>query len=140
MKFNYVKQEQKKGCVIACAAMVTNQTYKEVARWFAADLDADGVSLSHARAYVCDRGFAVVLTQAFASGDVTASNRRMLRPFADIHILRVLPCVDSEIGHALVMDEAGRIFDPEAAGEQDAESYYFVDQVLGFFCEGRKGK
>jgi hypothetical protein len=63
----------------------------------------------------------------------------MLRPFADVHIVRVLQHVDSPIGHALVMDRKGRLYDPEDPGPVDAEKFYTVTHVVGFFDE-RKGR
>jgi hypothetical protein len=139
MKIRYVKQEHRAGCAVACAAMLTGQSYAEVAASFASNLVDDGVQLESARDYVCDRGFAAVAATPHGYMDVRANNRRMLRPFADVHIVRVLQHVDSSIGHALVMDRRGRLYDPDAPGPVDASKFYAVTHVFGFFDE-RKGR
>jgi hypothetical protein len=140
MKIRYVRQEERAGCVVACAAMVTGESYREVAASFGSNLVDDGVNMDHARDYVCDRGFAAVEATAHGYMDVRASNRRMLRPFADVHIVRVLPKVDSTIGHALLMDRRGKLYDPETPGPVDATKYYSVTHVFGFFDERMKGR
>ncbi|MCA1615039.1 MAG: hypothetical protein LC795_15585 [Acidobacteria bacterium] len=135
MEVTYVKQEHLKGCVIACCAMITGQTYDQVAAHFRGNRDEDGVQLQHALRYITDHGFAAQQVTAHGYNDLRDSNRRMLRPFADAHLVNVLPCVNSDIGHALVMDGSGRLHDPEVPGEVDPMRFYFVNMVVGVYDE-----
>lgn len=135
VKVRHVRQEQPAGCLAACCAMIAGISYREAARQFGADFDKAGGDLKSARRFALDHGFGVVEVVAHGSRDVRASNRRMLRPFADLHVLRVEPKIDSAVGHAVVMDARGRVFDPLADGRVDPAGYYFVTHVLGLFDE-----
>jgi hypothetical protein len=135
MEIRYVRQEHVKGCVIAVCAMITGQTYAEVNAHFSGDRDQDGLPLRLALTYVTDHGFAAHEVIAHGHLDLRDSNGRMLQPFADAHIVNVLPCVNSEWGHALVMDRDGRLYDPEVPGEVDPARFYYVNTVIGVFDE-----
>lgn len=137
MQITYVKQEHAKGCVIAACAMLTGQSYAAVNAHFRGDRGEDGVELRHALRYLTDHGFAAHEVIAHGHLDLRDSNRRMLRPFADAHLVNVLPCVTDDLdhGHALVMDAQGRLYDPEVPGEVDPARFYYVNMVYGVFDE-----
>jgi len=135
LKFQHVKQKHEFGCAIACMAMVLGKKYDEIAGQFHTDFSVDGLKHEHITGYVCDHGFALVHKSAGGHGDVKTSNRRMITPFADIHIVSAQPWADAEMNHCFVLDKRGRIFDPQHDTRPDFREYYYIHSVLGFFDE-----
>lgn len=135
MEINYVQQEHAKGCVVAACAMITGQSYRAVNAHFSGDREEAGLPYKLALQYITDHGFAALEVLPHGYNQVGDSNRRILRPFADAHLVNVVPKINSDIGHALVMDREGRLYDPESPGEVDPSRFYFVNLVIGCFDE-----
>ncbi len=138
MKINYIAQKDRCGCAVACISMVTGIPYDTVAARFETDFSKEGIKPELSREFVCDAGFSAVEAIAYGIETVSASNKRMARPFADIHIISVQPFIDSEVNHAVVMDKRGRIYDPDNPKRRDLSHYYYIVRVQGFFDERKK--
>ncbi len=135
MRIRYVPQKHENGCAVACMAMVTGLSYEYIASRFEVNLEREGMLREHTRGFICDHGFAALEMIAYGTTDVRASNERLRRPFADVHIVSVLPKADSKMNHALVMDARGRIYDPGLPKNKSFDDYYYIVSVLGFFDE-----
>lgn len=133
MKIQYVAQKDPAGCAVACMSMVTEIPYDKVKAHFNADFNKDGLSADHTREFVQDRGFSAIEVLSRGYNNLNSSNKRMARPFAEVHILSVCPKVDSKMNHAIVMDRRGRIYDPEDPKRKDLSHYYHIVRVTGFW-------
>ncbi len=138
MKFKYVRQKDSHGCAIACISMVTGIPYEKVVKSFRTNFNQDGMFPEVTRAYVCDQGFSAIEILAHGYNDVASTNKRMSRPFAEVHIVTVQPFADSTINHAIVMDRRGRVFDPDDPKSKDLTQYYSIIRVQGYFDDRTK--
>src|SRR5687768_5081497 len=111
MKINYVRQKHSAGCAVACIAMVTGIPYDKVDKQFRTHFEHDGMKPEVARDYVCDKGFSSIEVISHGHTRLADSNKRMARPFADVHIAVVQPHADSDVNHAVVVDKRGRVYD-----------------------------
>lgn len=133
MKINYVRQKDDYGCAVACISMVTGIPYDKVAKDFHGDFKREGMDAKHTLAFVCEHGFSAIELVARNYSNVPATNQRMARPFAEIHIVNVQPRADSELNHAIVMDKRGRVYDPDNPDRKDLSHYYCIVRVMGFW-------
>jgi hypothetical protein len=140
MKIKYVAQKHEYGCSVACMAMITGLSYDEIERAFARDFSRGGLESNFSRAFICDHDFSAMVVTPHGYSDIRASNRRVSRPFADVHFVSVRPFPDSTLNHAVVMDRRGRVFDPQTRGHRDLSPFYYINYVVGFFDERRRSK
>lgn len=133
MKISLIQQEHKKGCAVACLAMVTGKTYSEVAASFARDLDKKGLFPSETINYAADAGFDVIQKKVELYSHKDFGRAELLKPFAPVHILCGRQFFDSESTHVVVMDEKGKIFCPSGASEEKILSFYRFDHVIGLY-------
>lgn len=113
--------------------MVTGIPYDKVDRQFKTNFNDDGLKTDVTRSFVCDHGFSCVEAISHGYGSLAQSNKRMARPFADVHIVSVQPKADSEINHAVVMDRRGRVYDPDRPEIKSLTDYYYIVRVTGFW-------
>jgi hypothetical protein len=137
VKIRYVRQKHEFGCAVASAAMILGAAYDEVGQAFQNDFDKGGIENEPIRDYICEHGFSVIEKTAHSFMHIEPSNKRMIIPFAEIHLVRVQPYADSKTNHCLVMDRRGVIYDP-ARPDNKQWDYYFVFHVMGFFYEGQR--
>ena len=133
MKINYVRQKHRSGCAVACIAMVTGIPYEQVDKHFQTNFQHDGLKPEITRMFVCDQGFSSIEAISHGYHSLSDSNKRMARPFADVHIVSVQPFADSEINHAVVMDKRGRVYDPDRPDIKNLSAYYYIVRVSGFW-------
>jgi hypothetical protein len=133
VKIKYIAQQQDKGCVIACIAMVLGRDYWKVAKDFHVDLERKGINMRLAQEYLCDHGLSVIEKTAYGYPDVTRSNKRMLIPFAPVHIVFIQQYADLAFNHAYVMTRNGRMLDPGNRERTDPKVDYCVVGVLGCY-------
>jgi hypothetical protein len=138
MKIQYVRQQHECGCAVACMAMVTGLPYDKIEKQFVANFGREGVAPEVTRNFICDHGFSAVEVIAHGYHDIRQSNARMRRPFADVHVVSVLPQPDAEMNHAVVMDRRGRVYDPAMPKVRDLGEYYFICRVQGFYDERKR--
>jgi hypothetical protein len=135
LKIKHVAQEHDKGCVIACIAMVLGWDYQVVAAEFHNDFNKSGINIDFAADFLGEHGFSVIEKSGTRYLDLAAHNRRMMQPFAPIHLVSVQQFVDKpKTTHCVVMDAKGKIYDPADKNAKDI-LYYSVHSVLGFFDE-----
>lgn len=138
MKIKYVRQKHSSGCAVACIAMVTGLSYDEVDRQMQTNFNNDGLKSEITRLFVCDQGFSSLEMISHGYSELAASNKRMNRPFADVHIVSVQPFADSEMNHAVVMDKRGRVYDPDRPEKRSLTEYYYIVRVTGFWDDRKK--
>lgn len=134
-KIRFVQQKHELGCAVASIAMVLDREYDEIDLLFERSFDKQGLKSEQVRSIVCEHGFSVIEKRADGFMNVQRSNERMLKPFADIHIVTAQPYADSKLNHCFVMDAKGKIYDPSRGVNPDPTGYYCVFNVLGFFLE-----
>jgi hypothetical protein len=132
-KIQHVQQKHDKGCVVACIAMVLGWDYDKVATEFHNDFDKRGIKTDFAKELICAHGFSVIEKRGDGYIDRHEHNKRMMQPFAPIHIVTVQQFVDTPSHtHAFVMDAKGKIYEP---GDKSMKEvlFYEVKHVMGFF-------
>lgn len=133
MKIRWVGQKHDKGCVIACIAMVLDWEYDKVVSEFHNDFDKRGVTTDFAREFINDHGYSVIEKRGHGYANIRLHNKRMMIPFAPIHIVSVQQFVDKpKHAHAFVMNHKGRIYEPADKKLTDVP-YYYVRHIMGFW-------
>lgn len=128
-----VIQEDKCGCIPACIATILQKTYQEVVGHFKQDFSKGGIWLDSITAYyLAGYGFDIYWLVNKYANDYNLDRKRMLRPFADIHIVSIKNYIDLKSGHAIIMTKNGLLFDPKD-GKQTKENFIEVNSVLGLF-------
>lgn len=140
MKVKFVRQEDRRGCVIACLAMVLGKTYAEVVKDFYHDFTEEGFDLERACMYLADNGAQIIEKRRLWYNRKDFSRAEILKPFAPVHIVSVQQFFDSESSHAVVMDENGVIFCPDGATHLEILDSYDIDICYGVYPPGLEGK
>lgn len=131
----YVAQEESGGCLVACVAMVTGRTYKEV-RALCADAYNDGIHDFIADNILEHLGFAIARRWIGQPRLQKRFGERVDRapwpcdPFAPAHIC----LVHATLGpHAVVMLHDGVVYDPWSIDRHSLRDpvYTQVDHVTG---------
>lgn len=128
-----VRQEEKCGCTIACIAMVTGKTYADIRKDWETDFDAEGIMLEHTLNYLGDAGFSLLHKHSRNYNHKDDHRKELLRPFAPMHIVRILPAFDSVNGHVVVMDAKGKIYCPGGLSDKEIRSAYAVTDSIGLW-------
>jgi hypothetical protein len=137
-KFKYIAQKHKSGCAIACIAMITGESYDNVASKFHSDLDEKGVDTAHTIDYLINKNLSPVTIMLDRATIETKNQfcKNLYKPFADIHIFRVIPWADqSDIIHAIIVDNKGKVYDPHNEAFKSLDKYYEILQIIGFWYE-----
>jgi hypothetical protein len=132
LRIKHVAQKHDKGCVVACIAMVLGWDYDKVVAEFHNDFNKKGISGDIAKDFICDYGFSVIEKRGGGYIDLDEHNKRMMTPFAPVHIVTVKQFIDAKINHCVVMNSKGKIYDPSDKS-RDKVFYYSVEHVMGFF-------
>lgn len=138
MKIRYVPQKDDYGCAVACMAMVTGIPYDKVAADFHADVKREGIHPDKTRDFLLEHGFSGIEVIPARFNNVPVTNKRVGKPFAEVHVLAVQPRADSDLNHAIVMDKRGRVYDPDNPKRKDLSHYYCIVRVLGLYDERKK--
>ena len=131
-KFRYVPQRKETDCAVACMAMVTGLSYEQVNSVMSMS-DPRGVFLEQSVDFITAQGCSAVINAVHTYRDRHSSNKRMMTPFADIHMVSVQPYADLAERHALVMLADGSIYDP--AYKEAKKDYFLVWSVAGFYWD-----
>lgn len=99
-----VEQQDSNGCVLACIAMVTGQSYEEVKAGFDR-IDAAGISEFRLRAYLAECGYAAAIKYPHYSPLNVDREIWPPKPFGKVHIVFTG-------NHAIVMLRNGTVYDP----------------------------
>lgn len=133
MDIKYVKAESDTGCIVACLAMVTGQTYKKVLKglqeYWNIEGHLNGVNDETFEAYLAARGYAV----QYINHDYIPEERLLkpwpIKPFAPVHICDVY----AEDMHGVVMLNDGRIYDPHNKRIRSLNEYSRVYSIAGIW-------
>jgi hypothetical protein len=131
MKIKYIPQRYKKDCSVACVAMITRQPYNEVLNNLTGDFDKTGLKVEDSLEYIQRNGLTVIQKSYIGYLKRKLNNKRMGKPFADIHYVVVQPYADCKTFHAAVMDNKGKIYDPADRTIQTIDKYYEILVVGG---------
>jgi hypothetical protein len=132
-RVEWVRQEERYGCVVACLAMATARTYADVRRYFNRPFDEGGMKNDEAYHYLATHGYAVAhLDEACAAA---AGLEWPPPPFARAHLASVY--TDAR-PHMVVVAGDGRVLDPsfEPAIERSLHDYERVRSVAGIYMIG----
>ena len=122
----WVGQADKNGCVVACLAMLTKTAYWKVAGYFSNnELWDDGITEGKMADYLAELGYAVRRLE-WKSG-----RKWPPKPFADAHIVMVLPVAYAEMGHCVVWMRDGTVLDPGDPEPGKISDYFAVRSVIG---------
>jgi len=128
-----IKQEDVQGCGIACLAMVTGKTYQEVLNDFMNDFEQQGMSLEGIMEYLKDFGYLTLYKSALHYQHNPRLKKDMIKPFADMHIVRILQFFDAEQGHLVVMDNRGKFLCPGGMSDKQVREAYAITDVVGVY-------
>lgn len=132
-QIKHVQQKHDKGCVVACIAMVLGWDYDKVASKFHNDFNRKGTDSEFAKQFLCDHGFSVIEKRGTGYLNIANHNKRMMEPFAPIHIVSVQQFIDKPHQcHCFVMDSKGKIYDPDDKDRKEI-LFYEARHVMGFF-------
>lgn len=132
MRIKRILQEEPKGCVIACLAMVLGRTYASIREEWQNDFSTDGMDTPSFMNYLGDNGFSIIHKAASHYNHKDFAREELLRPFAPVHIICTKPLFDSQ-HHAMVMDAKGKIYDPAGRTEDEVKTDYAVVECIGLF-------
>ena len=118
--------------------MVLGREYSDVVTEFKNDFNKSGTDGEIAKEFICDHGFSVIEKRGTGYSDIRNHNKRMMEPFAPIHIVSVRQFIDSpKLHHAFVMDSKGKIYDPHDKA-QEKVLFYSVEHIMGFFEDSNR--
>lgn len=132
-KLKIVETEEDCGCTVACIATVLGKTYQEVSKEFINDFNSDGLTFEDTMNFLGDNGFQVIHKEIRNYGTVKFGREELLKPFAPIHILRVMPKYDAKFGHVVIMDSEGKVFCPSGFTEEEILDSYAITNIAGFY-------
>jgi len=135
-RVKYVETQQENGCVIACVAMITGQTFKQTLVGFEEfwnnEGKLEGTGDEPFFQYLSARGYAM----QHVSHDYRPEDKLIepwpLKPWAPIHTLDVY----SEGPHAVVMLHDGTILDPNDRHIKSIDEYHRVYAMQGIWKIG----
>lgn len=108
---NRVVQEDSHGCGIACLAMATGHSYKDVRDWFEGkDFGSDGLSYFCMDAYLIEHGYAIARKYKHLPGKEIDRANWPPNPFAEVHVCGMRTC--AKTNHYIIMLGDGSLIDP----------------------------
>lgn len=133
-EIKFVRQEDSHGCAIACIAMVLGKTYKEIAADFENDFTQSGIMFDQTMTYLGNAGFSIIHKEVKRWNEINFARKEMLKPFAPVHIVRVVDKFDSEGGHLVVMTDKGKLLCPDELKDSAIRNKcYSITDVLGLY-------
>lgn len=127
---DWVEQEHRMGCGIACCAMLTGKTYDYVRQWLNLKwFMQDGLSDWATYGYLAAHGYAVapLLPHRGEGGQYDAPWPP--KPFAGAHLCRVMMANM----HLVVMTHDGTVLDPGGPQPRTLADYPYVECVAGVY-------
>lgn len=134
---NYVKQEQKYGCVFACIAMILNTDYwtvrndfpkyrfgKELGKIEGISTTSDGLSYLFYNGYIGHTSYGII-----GYSQVKQKPNEWIIEFAPLHIISV---VLNGYNHACIWKD-GVVYDPFREGIYTIDDYEKINSITGFW-------
>ena len=144
----WVRQEDAKGCGLACIAMITGKTYAEIKAMVKPSYYEVGASLVYnLDGLLSDLGYAYapkypVAHYCTVAGEDSTWPRRdpwPSEPFADVHLVEV-HCHGAPCGHFIVMLRDGTIYDPDTQEPRKLTDYASVDSMIAVVPIPKEGE
>jgi hypothetical protein len=79
---------------VAALAMILGCSYEQVYHDMENQFDAKGLNFHKALAYLADHGLDVITKEWQSYGNIEDNNKRMIVPFADVHLVWTLLWAD----------------------------------------------
>lgn len=132
MTVQRVEQEDKMGCGLACLAMLTGETYRQVKSKVVRWEENHGVAEFMMKDYLVEQGYASAMKYPHSSSMKIDRTPWPPAPFADVHFV-CLDAFGSEGFHYVIMLRDGSIIDPWFGRTQPRrlEQYGQVMHVCG---------
>lgn len=129
-----VIQEDDKGCMAACVAMLIGKSYRETVQWYNRlhDFQQEGTYLTQAQSILNKHGFAYQVTREH---DPATQGRRPVwppAPWADYHFCEVQNITDTG-QHGVILLRDGRVLDPWWGVVQGLHRYPQVHTVMAVY-------
>lgn len=133
-KLQLVRQQDHKGCVLACMAMVTGQSYETVKENFGERLPR-GFTHQTWGEYLTYRGYAIQQVFRYNAFENKPREPWPLAPWADVHLCAVdAGCGDGS--HLVVMNKGGSVYDPMKDTVGSLSDYPSVNYIAAVFETG----
>lgn len=131
MAIKLIKQKDKCGCAVACVAMVTGKSYKDIAFDFNQGFSEQGLVLDQTIEYLGNAGFSIIHKEIKHWMNISFGRSELLKPFAPVHVIRTVDKFDSESGHLAVMTKKGKILCPSGVSDKviRRDSYAITDCI-----------
>jgi hypothetical protein len=135
MTIKYVAQKHKSGCAVACMAMILDFDYDFIDSQFLQDFNKSGINKDPLVEYFTFNGLGCIAKIPVGFDQILIQNKEMLKPFADIHFVSIRQAPDTKLHHAVVMDNKGRIYDPDNKDRKKLTTDYAfeISYVLGLY-------
>lgn len=135
--FEYVEQKDKKGCGVACLAMVSNKSYDYVCKFFSGkDFEKDGLGYHDLIEYLVEHNFSINWKFKTYQAKGLNGERKKWPPelWTDINIISVLQ--PSNVYHYIVVIKrvcGHMVYDPYSVGINSLDEYKEVSQVIEIY-------
>lgn len=117
-------------CMICCLAMITDQTYEQVADYLH-DWWNGNLNMADATRYFAEHGYASRVLRKMRL-NLEPAKPWPPAPFAPRHLVMVRPSFSSLSSHGIAMNQAGVLFDPDPESTAKTLSdFYRVDSIAG---------
>lgn len=131
MNINYIRQEDKYGCALACMAMILGISYKEIKNMWPEKYGThEGVADFMQASFLFTKGY---LNHTEYKTEAHTQRKRKpsewIKPFAPMHIVSA---ITSNGPHALLWMSDRRVYDPNMRGIQKISDYN-VQGITGYW-------
>jgi hypothetical protein len=132
-EIQWIASEERRGCGIACCAMLTGQSYIQTRSWFGDRTGEGGICYWEIDNFLGRHGYAVIRKM---QSDIHMDHWPQ-KPFAKSHYC-VVYLVDGS-SHFVVMLEDGTVLDPDDSKPKHLSAWSSIESVTGVFfvCERR---
>lgn len=134
-RIQWVEQVDKGGCGIACLAMLLGVTYARIVEWAPEFCGKCGLQDDQVDQFLSEHGYALQRVWEYREFDARKREIWPPRPFAQKHLCSVMQTNEDSIGHFVVMDGKGVVYDPAlpAFAPKTLLDFHEVEWVAGCY-------
>lgn len=129
----WVKQEDDKGCIIACLAMLTGKTYAEIKKSFPDLHDRGGLDFRHTETFLFEHGYAYQCIYRWMPPGNTERTPWPAQPWADVHLV-VVTMHRMHTSHSVVLLRDGTVLDPLTPEPKKLSDYQSIDCMRAVYA------
>lgn len=131
----YIKQEHKLGCGVACLAMLTNQSYEDVLQDISNVWNENrGLYKGIVESYLLDRDYLIKPIYKCCHWNGSLRDPWPIQPFAEKHLIECRVNENSPCYHFIVMDGTGKLYDPALGLDRTYKDYLAILSITGVYC------